>query len=46
MQYDYDSNEAEAKAKIKAIADMQALLDAGGLNPADVESLNLSLIHI
>lgn len=40
MQYDYDSNEAEAKAKIQAISDMQALLEAGGLNPADVESLN------
>ena len=40
MQYDYDSNEAEAKAKIQAISDMQTLLKAGGLNPADVESLN------
>ncbi|MCQ4823178.1 hypothetical protein, partial [Eubacterium callanderi] len=26
--------------KIQAISDMQALLEAGGLNPADVESLN------
>lgn len=40
IQYDYDSNEAEAKAKIQAISDMQTLLKAGGLNPADVESLN------